>query len=311
MTDSYDYAAPDDHAENHTTPDDYADRDSSGGYTAYDDTAYEGPSYTEAPAYENGGGASVYDGPSDAVPAAPADPYRLDDAPDGAPHPDDPYPYPYDLDGPETDPAADGAGTPPGYREGDSVVGDPAAAALYWHEQEQPFSCAVVAQEYVLDRVTGTDRAEADLADLAAEKGWYHPGGGTAIDDMARLLEHHGVTVTARDGADLVDLRDALADGDHVIVPVDSGEILGPEDKSPVDLEGVNRIPGQDGADHVVVVTAVDYSDPSRPVVVLNDSGHPGGAGVRVPMETFYRAWTDSGHHMVRAEGTPRTDTDD
>ncbi|MEV7168243.1 hypothetical protein AB0O18_00965 [Streptomyces sp. NPDC093224] len=188
----------------------------------------------------------------------------------------------------------------------DPVVGDPETAAAYWHQQEAPFSCAVVAQEYVLDRVTGVDRTEADLSTLADEKGWYHPGSGTRIADMDQLLQHHGVPSTLEFGANMDDLRFALADGDHVIVAVDSDELRpGPPVADTTDLEGVPYIPGQ-GADHAVVVTALDYSDPDAPAVVLNDSSHPDGAGYRVPMDDFYRAWTDSGHVIIRADGAPR-----
>ncbi|MGW3373209.1 hypothetical protein [Streptomyces hydrogenans] len=256
--------------------------------------AYADPSVSSES--EGGSGGDGHDGGASDLPSVDPDhPYALGADPDDTAAPSAPY-------------ALDGVPAPAGPH--DPVVGDPEAAALHWHQQEAPFSCAVVSQEYVLDRVTGTDHAESDLSSLAERQGWYHPEAGTPMDEMSRILEHHGVPVSTKEGANMDDLRFALADGDHVIVAVDSEELKQRSGGGPEDLEALGYIPGQ-GADHAVVVTGLDYSDPDAPAVIVNDSGHEDGAGFRVPMTTFYRAWADSGHHMVRAEGTPvapRTD---
>ncbi|MGK5529772.1 hypothetical protein [Streptomyces sp. URMC 129] len=191
---------------------------------------------------------------------------------------------------------------PAGYDPGAAVVGDPETSATYWHRQDADFSCAVAAQEFVLDEVTGTDRTEAELAVLAEERGWYQPGAGTPLADMANLLEHHGIPVRREEGANLDDVRFALADGDKLLVPVDADEIAAPFHTPASPLADYPTIPGQ-GPDHAVQVTGLDYTDPAGTWVILNDPGRPDGAGYRVPVEAFWAAWEDSGRYLVRAEG--------
>lgn len=46
-------------------------------------------------------------------------------------------------------------------------------------------------------------------------------------------------------------------------------------------------------SDHAVAVTGVDYS---RGVVIVNDSAR--GAGLEIPLHTFYESWRDSDFTM-------------
>ncbi|MEH1013119.1 hypothetical protein V6U90_08400 [Micromonospora sp. CPCC 206060] len=223
----------------------------------------------------------------------------------GTGDPDDPGGTGPDNGDPDVDAVDQGPADPdrPDHPAGADVVGDPDTSAGYWHQQEDTTTCAVAAQEFVLDETTGTDRTEADLVQLATEQGWYIPGGGTPMNEVGNLLEHHGVAVDRQDGANLDDLRFALADRDGVIVAVDSDEIWTPDPADP--LEGYPGVPGQ-GADHAVQVTGLDYRNPDHPMVILNDPGLPEGAGMRVPMDVFWNAWEDSGRFMVRSAGGRR-----
>jgi hypothetical protein len=185
------------------------------------------------------------------------------------------------------------------------VVGEPAVDAEAWHLQEADDTCAIAAQEFVLENLTGVDLAEGDLVAVAQANGWYQPGGGTAMGDVGKVLEAFGVGVTRTEDATLGDLEAALARGDGVIVGVDSEEIWNPglSDDDDTEVGDAGGIPGQD-ADHAVQVIGIDRSDPGNPQVVLNDPGHPDGQAVLVPEQEFLGAWEDAGRFAVFATTT-------
>ena len=175
----------------------------------------------------------------------------------------------------------------------DCVVGDPEEAIDSWHWQETNSSCAVAAQEFVLEILTGREFDESDLRDLAEEQGWYDPNGGTAVEDVGNILEHMGLHVERSEGNSIEDLERCLDKGGEVIVGVDSDELW---NGSSDDRFG----PGMD-ADHAIQVIGIDRTDPDQPMVIINDSGTNNGGGAMVPMDLFIEAWEDSGCFMVEA----------
>jgi hypothetical protein len=182
------------------------------------------------------------------------------------------------------------------------VVGDPGHDMDCWHHQNHPDDCAVVAQQSVLESLTGQHFSEDGLCTEAMVDGCYHPGGGTPADHVGHVLEEHGIPVEHHYGGTLSDLNDRLSHGEKVIVAVNSQEIWSP-DRGSVFGQSLNQYPGIPGqaADHAVVVTGIVYpkSDPLHPQVVLNDSGTPNGQGMMVPLEQFEKAWASSDHYMV------------
>ena len=182
----------------------------------------------------------------------------------------------------------------------EGIIGDPAADTAHWHMQTHDDTCAVVSQEFVLEELTGQEFSEDELMKLAEEQGWYTPGGGTTMDNVGKLLEYHGLDVERSHGT-IESLQSALANGDKVIVGIDSGELASNGAEALDDqLESVMGIPDTD-ADHAVEVIGIDYSDSEHPMVILNDPGHPGGQGSMIPLELFQQAWADSGNFMVTA----------
>ncbi|WP_157872170.1 hypothetical protein [Streptomyces silaceus] len=171
-----------------------------------------------------------------------------------------------------------------------------------WHEQQSADTCAVVGQEFLIDRFTGVDHTEEELVAVAEAHDWYRPGGGTPMDDVGNLLEFYGVPVERTQGESLESLESSLAEGAGVLVAVDSDEILA-ADAQAQELADVAGIPGQ-GADHVVQVIGVDRSDPGNLQVILNDPGRPDGAGLAVPERDFLAAWQDSGRFTVTTAAT-------
>ena len=180
------------------------------------------------------------------------------------------------------------------------VVGDPDEAMDQWHLQERDNTCAVAAQEFVLDDFTGIHHSEDELRQVAEEHGWYTPQGGTPVDDTGNILAYYGLDTEQQHGASFQQLETALAHGDGVIVGVESGKIWNPGFDPADSVTNYVGIPGQ-SADHAVEVIGVDHSDPAHPTVILNDSGAPDGRGERVPLATFLEAWQGSGNFLVTA----------
>lgn len=210
-------------------------------------------------------------------------------------------------------PTHDLALTPPGSDLGiydhysptgaDYTIGDPDSDLQVWHQQERPDTCAIAAQEFILDSVTGQDFSEDALTQEAMANGWYQPG-GTALSDVGNLLEAHGVAVEREVGATLQDVARELDSGHKVIAAVNSEDVwnAGHPDGGSLSLDAYPGIPGQP-ADHVIEVIGIDQSDPANPEVILNDPGTPGGRGLEVAADDFSQAWAASDNFMVHTDG--------
>ncbi|MCD4720208.1 MAG: hypothetical protein K8S13_10175 [Desulfobacula sp.] len=184
----------------------------------------------------------------------------------------------------------------------DAVLGDPATDMAQWHQQTYSDSCAIVSQEFILDTVLDHDFSEEELVELANEKGWYTPGGGTTLPNMGRVMEHFNLEVAYDENCTLEDLSEKLENGEKIIVALDSDEILNPGMGEDEPLALYYGIPGQ-GANHAVQVIGIDQSDPDNPEVIINDPGTPNGKALSIPAADFNEAWEDSNHYMVSTTG--------
>jgi hypothetical protein len=178
----------------------------------------------------------------------------------------------------------------------DHVFGAPEADAEYWHQQTTNFTCAVVSQQMILEQF-GIEVSEAGLVYQATTNGWLTDG-GTSPDDVAQLLEMYGIGTHTEIGASVDDLINELSHGRKVIVGIDSGEIWGEDSVFEDLLSGAH-------ADHAVVLTGLDVSDPSNPLVMVNDPGHPRGEAMAIPLEKFADSWEDSGNMYVATDDAP------
>jgi hypothetical protein len=163
-----------------------------------------------------------------------------------------------------------------------------------WNPQTTDFTCAIVSQQMILKQF-GIEVSEAQLV-YEATSGGFLTSEGSAMEDCGRLLESHGVATHQSFGVE--GLIRELSQGHKVIVGVDSGELWGTDSSIEDYFNG-----GQ--ADHALVVNGLDLSDPNNPQAVLNDPGHPNGAGVRVPLDQFLDAWSDSGQFYVATDEAP------
>ncbi|MDN3025885.1 C39 family peptidase [Streptomyces sp. S.PB5] len=230
--------------------------------------------------------------------------------PTGLMDPVDPFADPFSEVGeiPDAVPSADGVPDLPNFdpaaSDPSAVTGSPGEAMEVWQQHTGENGCAIGAQGMVLEYLTGERISEEQLTQEAASQGWFD-GTGTAPADVGNLLELHGVPVQQIEGASLEQLETVLADGGAPIVGLDADEIWAPgHDPADENVGNLPGIPGH-GANHAVWVTGIDHSDPAHPMVVLNDSGHPDGQGLAVPVDEFMGAWQDSGNFLVAA-GTQR-----
>jgi hypothetical protein len=162
--------------------------------------------------------------------------------------------------------------------------------------QTTPFTCAVVSQEMILHQF-GINVSEAQLVYDATVHGWLTDSGTQPLD-VGNLLEFYGVPTHAQYGANVESLAAELAQGHKVIVAVNSGELWGSHWPFASWLQS-------GGADHALVVTGLDLSDPAHPHVVVNDPGDPQGAGKPYPLDQFLHAWSGSGRFFVATDHPP------
>jgi hypothetical protein len=183
-------------------------------------------------------------------------------------------------------------------------IGDPASQMSHWILQTEIDNCAVAAEVSIINQFVGGDLCLDEATYHSAANGWYQPGIGTNPSDIGNMMDLHGISNHTVMGATIEQLTVELQNGHGVIVGVNSAELwdqglLIQVKQFFLDAFGLDNI---NPADHAVVVTGVDVSDPNNPMVIINDSGTPNGAAVRYPLDQFVRAWENSGFYYTATE---------
>ena len=101
----------------------------------------------------------------------------------------------------------------------------------------------------------------------------------------------------------MFNLASELAQGHKVIVGVESSELWG---QNPI-LTGIAHFFGIEHADHAVIVSSIDTSDPEHPKVIVTDPG-TGDVAKSYPLDHFLDAWHGSHFAMVSTD-TPAPPT--
>lgn len=153
--------------------------------------------------------------------------------------------------------------------------------------QIYPDTCAIKSQQLILEDF-GIHFTEEQLRNEAMMYGWYN--GGTSPEDVGKLLELHGIPVSQYENANIFNLVNELAQGHKVIVGVDSGELWGDNI--------FDKIFEDNAADHALIVSGVDTSDPNNVKVIVTDPG-TGNLLKEYSMEEFVDAWEDSNCFMM------------
>jgi hypothetical protein len=122
------------------------------------------------------------------------------------------------------------------------------------------------------------------------------------MEDVGNLLELHGVPVNRYTEANVFHLANELAQGHKVIIGVESGVLWGQNSTMDGMLETIHGHFGLGGgADHAVVVSGIDTTDPHHVKVIISDPGD-GKAVASYPLEQFLHAWEGSHFDLVATQ---------
>lgn len=195
----------------------------------------------------------------------------------------------------------------------DMIIGNPAEQADFWQLQVANDNCAVTAEMSILNQF-GIHLNQEDAMYISSSHGWYHPGGGTSPTDIGNLMDLYGVPNHTVMNANLSDLATELQQGHGVIVGVRSDQLW--EQGSQAELWNFFKdkcgldTPEFSPADHAVVVTGIDVSDPEHPMVIINDSGEPNGQAHPYPLDRFMDAWENSDFYYTATDAAMPRDSD-
>jgi hypothetical protein len=164
-------------------------------------------------------------------------------------------------------------------------------------KQMAPYTCDIRCEGLVIQQFTGHEINEAALAKEAESEGWYTPGEGVAPHDVGNLLESHGIPVNRYVEANIFNLANELAQGHKVIIGVDSEELTS---QNPI-LHEIKESMGTTNADHTVVVSGVDTTDPDDVKVMVSDPA-TGDHPHTYEMSQFLHAWEASDFFMVATQ---------
>ncbi len=170
-----------------------------------------------------------------------------------------------------------------------NLIGNPQFDASHFHEQSYDNTCAIVAQQGILES-HGIVVSEDELMRIAAQNGWFTQD-GTLMNDMGELLEHFGIDIDYGSNASIHDLVAQLSQGEKVIVGLDASEIWSPESNGDFTNWYAAELPDQG---HAVWITGIDLENE---VVYMNDSGISNGGGRAVALSDFMNAWEDFGNN--------------
>ncbi len=168
-------------------------------------------------------------------------------------------------------------------------------------EQQYSDTCAIKSQQIIMQDF-GIPVTEDQLVMISSELGIYNAG--TVPEHVGILLNEAGIPVTQTENATIFDLTNELAQGHKIIIGVDSGELWARDTNVWEQFkEWWEDLWGNEIADHALIVSSIDNSNPDDPRVQLID---PGTGEIRYyPLDQFMDAWKDSGCFMVSTDVAP------
>jgi len=185
-------------------------------------------------------------------------------------------------------------------------IGDPAEQIDNWIYQDEIDNCAVAAETSLINQFLDTPLDMEQTNYISQSNGWWQPGGGTAPGDVGNMMDLYDIPNHTVMNATLEQLASELQQGNGVIVGVNSSELwdqgmLNDFKQFLIEVLGLDTA-DFNPADHAVVVTGIDLSDPDNPQVIINDSGLSDGAGNRYPLDKFADAWENSGLYYTATD---------
>lgn len=182
------------------------------------------------------------------------------------------------------------------------TIGDPHAYDDSFEKQIANDNCAVEAERTIINQFLPDSQhlSQEDAMYVSSSHGWYQPGCGTNPMHIGNMMDLNGIPNHTVMNATVADLAHELSQGHGVIVGVDSSELWHQGPLADL-IHFIEDALGISSADHAIVVTGIDVTDPSEPYVIINDSG-TGEAGVKYPMGKFMDAWQDAGFYYTATD---------
>jgi hypothetical protein len=183
----------------------------------------------------------------------------------------------------------------------DPIIGTPEADTHHFPgQQHDADTCAIRCQEFIVRQFTSANLPESYYVAEAKANNWYHEGSGTEMANVGKLLELHNIPVNRYEHANILNLTAELAQGHKVIIGVEADDLWR---QHPVVTE-IKHLLGFSAADHAVVVSGIDTSDPNHYKVIVSDPG-TGQAAAEYPFDQFIHAWKESHYYMVATQDPP------
>lgn len=182
-----------------------------------------------------------------------------------------------------------------GYREIDSF-GDYEAKALLWQKQIEANADCIALKTIADNSLNGVETTQADIKREAIARGFFQLNCGASFDDVIKILE-----------------LDASTDAENsiradVFLNMDLSELIeymgGDEDI----ICYVNRIILDCGdsfcfprlnADGFIHVIGIEFCNDECDYIVINDVSKDHGAGIRIPLDRFLKAWSTSDYTVI------------
>ena len=183
-------------------------------------------------------------------------------------------------------------------------IGNPAAQMDDWILQDSPDNCAVAAETSLINQFIGGGLSLDDASYISSSNGWYHPGSGTNAGEIGNMMDLYNIPNHHVMGGTVEQLASELQQGHGIVVGVNSAELWDEgiwNDIKQFFLDAF-KLDNINPADHAVVVTGIDMSDPNQPMVIINDSGVPNGEAVKYPLDQFTDAWANSGFYYTATD---------
>lgn len=132
-------------------------------------------------------------------------------------------------------------------------------------DQQSGETCALMAQEQIIEKYYGIDIPEGEMAAFAQEYGVFDPQNGTQRLGWNLFLDKFKIPHTRQYDCNIQDLADSIKNGNDVFLPVDMSDYSGNLSFPP-------------GSGHAIVVTggAMDPQTGEITGFYINDSNHAG-----------------------------------
>lgn len=98
-----------------------------------------------------------------------------------------------------------------------TIIGEPDRQLCYWEHQGKADNCAVVSEMSIINQF-GYELTQDEANFISASHGWYHPGGGTAPDDIGQMMDMYNIPNHTCTNATVDNLARELQAGHGVIV---------------------------------------------------------------------------------------------